>query len=99
LSRWNNLQYEEVVMIMRITEAEVCGPQLLRLGFNNGTHKTVDVRSLLKGPVFEPLFDPAFFARATLDHECGTVVWPNGADFAPEALHDLAAVEEPSAVQ
>ena len=33
--------------------------------------------------------DPAYFARMTLDTICGTVVWPDGADFAPEALHDL----------
>src|SRR3954468_15202339 len=33
--------------------------------------------------------DPTYFARMTLDTICSTVVWPNGADFAPEALHDL----------
>jgi hypothetical protein len=41
------------------------------------------------------LHDPEFFARMELDSICGTVAWPNGADFAPEALHDLAAVEPP----
>ena len=85
-------------MILRITESVVCGTRLLRLTFNDGTRKTVDVTPLLSGPVFEPLCNPQFFARAQLDRECGTVVWPNGADFAPEALRDLAAVEEPSTV-
>lgn len=84
-------------MILRIVEAEVCGHLLLRLAFNDGTSKTVDVGPLLSGPVFEPLRDPAYFARAELDRVCGTVVWRNGADFAPEALHELAAVGEPTA--
>ena len=84
-------------MILRIVEADVCGPYRLRLAFNNGTRKVVEVLSLLKGPVFEPLFDPSYFAQAALDRVCGTVVWPNGADFAPEALHELAATEEPTA--
>jgi hypothetical protein len=83
-------------MILRIVEAEVCGDQLLRLAFNNGVCKIVDVGRLLNGPVFEPLRDPAYFARAELDPVCGTVTWPNGADFAPEALHELAAVNEPT---
>ena len=83
-------------MILRIVEAEVCGPHCLRLAFNDGTRKAVDVRPLLTGSVFEPLQDPLYFARAQLDDECGTVVWPNGADFAPEALRELAPVKESS---
>lgn len=83
-------------MILRILEAEVCGPHLLRLSFNDGVRKVVDVGPLLDGPIFEPLRDPAYFAHVTLDPVCGTVVWPNDADFAPEALHELAAVEEPA---
>jgi hypothetical protein len=86
-------------MILRIVEAEVCGPHALRLAFNDGTRKVVDVSPLLDGPVFEPLRDPAAFAQARLDRECGTVVWPDGADFAPEALHELAAAGEPAAVR
>ncbi len=78
-------------MILRICEAQVCGPHSLRLTFNDGTTKEVNVQSLLDGEIFNPLRDPAFFARVELDSVCGTVVWPNGADFAPEALHELSA--------
>lgn len=84
-------------MILRIVQAQLCGPHHLRLMFNDGARKVVDVRPLLEGPVFEPLHDPDYFAQVRLDSECGTVVWPNGADFAPEALYELAAVEETTA--
>jgi hypothetical protein len=83
-------------MILRIVDSSVCGPHCLRLTFNNGTRKTVDVRPLLVGPIFEALRDPAYFSLGQVDPVCGTVVWPNGADFAPEALYELAALE-PSA--
>ncbi len=78
-------------MTLRIYEMHVCGPSSLRLAFNDGTIKQVDLRPLLDGPIFEPLREPEYFARVTLDSVCGTVVWPNGADFAPEALHELSA--------
>ncbi len=81
-------------MILRITEASVVGPHLLELCFNNGVSKTVDVGPLLEGPIFEPLKEPQEFAKASLDPVCGTVTWPNGADFAPDALHALTAVEQ-----
>ena len=84
-------------MILHILEAHIVGPYLLRLKFNDGTCKTVDVSSLLAGPVFEPLKDRAYFERMTVDPICKTVVWPNGADFAPEALHQLASVSESAA--
>jgi hypothetical protein len=83
-------------MILRITEAKVVGPHILRLAFNDWTLKTVDVFPLLDGPVFAPLQNPEFFARAAWDPVSGTVFWPNDADFAPEALHALRSVEETS---
>ena len=76
-------------MILRILQSEVRGPHHLWLSFNDGARGLVDVESLLTGPMFEPLRQPRFFAQVALDSVCGTVVWPNGADFAPEALHEL----------
>jgi hypothetical protein len=69
-------------MSARILEAQVCGPHSQWVAFSDGTSHGVDVGSLFYGPIFEPLRDPDFFARATLDPLCGTVVWPNGADVA-----------------
>ena len=34
----------------------------------------------------EPLRDPEFFARVSVNPETGTIEWPNGADLAPEFL-------------
>ena len=78
-------------MILRIREARVRGPHALRLTFSDGTTKQVNVRPLLDGRIFEPLQDPAYFASGTLDSICGTVVWPNDADFAPEAPYEVDA--------
>ncbi|HEX5760190.1 MAG TPA: DUF2442 domain-containing protein [Thermoanaerobaculia bacterium] len=75
--------------ILHIVSAQVAGDHHLRLEFDDQTRKTVDVSPLLRGPIFKPLRDPEFFARVLLDPVCGTVVWPNGADLAPEALYDL----------
>lgn len=82
-------------MILRITDLKVVGRYNLRLAFNDGTRKTVNVYPLLIGPIFEPLKDPDFFARVALDPISGTAAWPNDADLAPEALHDLDPIEEP----
>jgi hypothetical protein len=91
------MKLETRLMILRITELQVVSPYLLRLSFNDGTRKTVDVFPLLDGPVFEALKDPALFAGVRLDPLTGTAAWPNEVDLAPESLHDLSAVEETSA--
>lgn len=79
--------------ILHILEVEVIRDFILRIEFNDGTVKAVDVKPLLTGPVFEPLNDPQFFARVTIDPVAQTVVWPNGADLAPEALYKLESLE------
>ena len=79
--------------ILHILEVEVIRDFILRIEFNDGTMKAVDAKPLLTGPVFEPLNDPQFFARVTIDPVAQTVVWPNGADLAPEALYELESLE------
>lgn len=80
-------------MILHVTRAKVIGPTHLDVEFNTGTRKQIDVSDLLRGPMFEPLKNPDYFRQAQLDSVCGTVVRPNGADFAPEALLALASQE------
>ncbi len=48
---------------------------------------SVDLEGELWGEVFEPLKGKTLFAKFVLDKELNTIVWPNGADFAPEFLY------------
>ena len=76
-------------MIPRVVAVEVSGPHSLKLTFRNGVEKQVDLLPLLVGPIFRPLRSPSYFRRVLLDPAAGTIVWPNGADIAPETLHAL----------
>jgi hypothetical protein len=75
----------------RVVRVVHAGDHRLRLRFSDGLEGTVDLRSALRGPVLEALRDPAVFAQARL--EGATVVWPNGADWAPESLHARLVAE------
>ena len=75
--------------ILHVVSVEVVGPHSLLVSFNDGVTKQVNLRPLLRGPIFEPLLDPSFFARVSIDPLFGVTVWPNEADLAPEALYDL----------
>ncbi len=76
--------------MLHIVKVRVERSNVLSVEFSDGTAKTVDVGPLLEGPVFEPLRDPEYFAKVTLDPIFETAIWPNGADLAPEALYGLA---------
>ena len=76
-------------MIIHITSAKVVDSYSLVLTFDDGVKKRVNLRSELYGPVFEPLRDPSYFAKAFVDPDSRTVTWPNGADFAPDYLDEL----------
>ena len=79
-------------IFLTVVDAEYCGEFKIRLIFNDGVAGTIDFSDWLHGPVFEPLKDPAYFARFFI--EGGTVAWPNGADIAPETLHEQAKADE-----
>ena len=69
-----------------VVRAEYRGALRIHLTFSDNSAATVDFQQWLDGPVFEPLKDPSYFRRFFIDG--GTVVWPNGADIAPETLYD-----------
>jgi hypothetical protein len=77
--------------IVHITEVEWLGGHRLRMGFEDGTSGEVDFSHEAWTGVFAPLADPKYFGQVRLDDELGTIVWPNGADIAPETLHRLAS--------
>lgn len=64
----------------------------LWLRFQDGTSGEVDISRSFRGPVFEPLRDLEFFKQVRVDPEVGTIVWPNGADVAPETLYERVQV-------
>ena len=79
-------------MIVRVTDARLVRDFVVWVRFNDGSEGEIDLSQELEGPIFEPLRDPELFARLRLDDELHTLVWPNGADFAPELLHEHARV-------
>jgi hypothetical protein len=72
---------------------EVIGPHSLRLTFEDGKVKEVNLEKILSGQIFGPLADPEFFRRVSLNPDFETVQWPNGADFDPETLYNWEQYE------
>lgn len=60
---------------------------VLDLTFADGLRGQVAVLDRMRGSVFEHARTQGGFAQATLDRETGTVVWPGGADLAPDTLY------------
>jgi hypothetical protein len=73
--------------VVRVTDVKVLDGYRLWLAFDDGAQRVVDLADELSGPMFEPLRELSLFHQVRLDPELGTIVWPNGADIAPEALH------------
>ena len=74
-------------MLPRIVNAKYQGDYRIWLAFEDGVEGEVDLEGELWGEIFMPLRDKVRFAEFLLDEELETIVWPNGADFAPEFLY------------
>jgi len=79
-------------MLLHVTSVRCIEPYRLRVSFDDGSVRVVDLTAELWGEVFEPLRDPDFFRQASVNPETGTVEWPNGADFAPTFLHERGVI-------
>jgi Protein of unknown function (DUF2442) len=71
-----------------IATAKVVRHGVLQLTFADGLRGEVDVLNRMRGPVFEDARTSAGFAKVEVDTETGTVVWPGGADLAPDTLYE-----------
>ncbi|MBW2250297.1 MAG: DUF2442 domain-containing protein [Deltaproteobacteria bacterium] len=79
-------------MIPRVIDAKYIKDYTLYLRFSDGSDGEVDLEHELDGEIFEPLKDISYFKDFIVNQEFHTVVWPNGADFAPEFLFERLQV-------
>ena len=74
--------------IYHVEAFQIISPYKLRVEFDDQTQQTIDFKPVLGGELFGPLRELSLFNQAQIDPEVRTLVWPNGADFDPETLHD-----------
>ena len=78
--------------LVHVTSVEVLHDHVVHLTFSDGCAGDLDLGPSLTGCVFGPLAeDDLLFRCVRVDPEARTLVWPNGADMAPEVLHLEAA--------
>lgn len=80
--------------IYKVVSVENVTDYALRIYFDDETSQTIDFRPVLAGELYGPLRDLHLFNQVAIDPEVHTLVWPNGADFDPETLHDWPLHEQ-----
>lgn len=73
-----------------VMEARYVRDHVVWIHFRDGTSGEVDLRPYLEGPMFAPIRDVDVFKQFSVHPEFETLVWPNGADLAPETLYAAA---------
>ena len=74
--------------VVHVRKFKRLGGYRLKLWFSDGQAGEWDFSELAQreGPMVQPFRDPAYFGRVFL--EAGALTWPNGYDWAPDALHE-----------
>lgn len=71
-----------------ITAVRVVSHGVLELTFADGRTGVVEVLPRMVGVAYEQARTVEGFAQVRVDSELGTIVWPGGADFAPDTLYE-----------
>ena len=73
--------------MLKVTDVDYVKDYELLLTFSDGTRKLCDLKPYRTGEVFGELLDRDKFIQYGLTGY--TIEWANGADLAPEFLHDI----------
>lgn len=73
--------------IHEIIEAKWLEGYTIQLTFSNLKKAVVDLKKYLGLGIFKELTSLEKFKQFRVDAELGTIIWPNGADIAPEVLY------------
>lgn len=72
--------------LVRVQAVEPLTGFIVRITFQNGVQKEIDLEPLLRGPIFAPMrSDPAVFRSVKVVGS--TIGWDNGADIDPDVLY------------
>jgi len=83
-----SIPFHKNELLLHVVSVEYLENYQLKLIFNNGIQGIVDLEQELYGEIFEPLKDKSLFQKVFVTSR--TIEWPNGADFAPEFLFEIA---------
>jgi len=86
-------------MILHVNEARYLREYTIWVRFNDGTEGEVDLSGELEGEVFGPLKNMRTFQSFKVDPVLQTIVWENGADFAPEFLYENTRILQSNLLQ
>jgi hypothetical protein len=70
----------------RVIAAEPLDGFRMRIHFNDGVVREIDLQPYLRGPVFEPLLKSRS-SFCSVEVEGGTISWESGADIDPNVLY------------
>jgi len=82
--------------VIWLEAAEYVKDYQIKIKFNDGLEKIVDLKDVIFNDnrrVFQELKDLVLFSKVKFNPEFDTIVWPNGADLAPEFLYNIKNVE------
>jgi hypothetical protein len=72
-----------------VRDVKYVGDYKLRLTFEDGSLREVDLSRHLDGEVFEPLKNLGNFKSVRVNADLDTIVWENGADMSPDFLYEI----------
>lgn len=72
--------------LVRVRAVEALDNYKVRVKFEDGTQKEMDLKPYLHGPIFESIRDDLAVFRTVKVQE-GTITWDNGADIDPDVLY------------